>query len=70
MKYVIYKSIVAIIIVAIIIQLSNLVINGFIADVINTRQTVSCCAGIVLLCITLPVSFEVINKIKQNNLED
>ena len=70
MKYVIYKSIVAIIIVAIIIQLSELVINGYIADIINTRQTISCVCGLVLLGAMLPISWDVINQVEQNKMEE
>ena len=70
MKYIIYKIIVTIIIVTLLIQISGLVINGYIADVINTRQVISCCSGLVLLCAILPISWDIINQIKQNNLED
>lgn len=70
MRYIIYKIIVTIVIVTLLIQMSYLVINGYIAEVINTKQTISCCAGLVLLCAMMPISWDVINQIKQNKLED
>lgn len=70
MRYIIYKIIVTIIIVTLLIQLSYLVINGYIAEVINAKQLFSCCCGIVLLAIMMPISYDVINEYEQNNLED
>ena len=70
MRYIIYKIIVTIIIVTLLIQMSYLVINGYITDVINTKEMISCCCGIVLLGIMMPISYDVINQIEQNNLED
>ena len=70
MKYIIYKIIVTIIIVTLLIQLGDLIINGYIAKVINTKQTISCCCGLVLLGIMLPISYDIINEYKNNNLED
>lgn len=70
MRYTIYKIIVTIIIVTLLIQLSYLVINGYIAEVINTKEMISCCCGIVLLAIMMPISYDVINEYEQNNLED
>lgn len=70
MKYIIYKIIVTIVIVTLLIQLGGLVINGYIAEVINTKQTISCSCGIVLLGIMLPIGYDIINKYEQNNLED
>ena len=70
MRYIIYKIIVTIIIVTLLIQLGGLVINGYIAEVINTKQTISCCCGIVLLGIMMPISYDIINEYKRNKLED
>lgn len=70
MRYIIYKIIVTIIIVTLLIQLTYLVINGYIAEVINTKQTISCFAGIVLLGIIMPISWGIINEYKRNKLED
>lgn len=66
MRYIIYKIIVTIIIVTLLIQMSYLVINGYITELINTRQTISCCAGIVLLGIMLPIGYDIINEYEQN----
>lgn len=70
MRYIIYKIIVTIIIVTLLIQMSYLVINGYIAEVINAKQLVSCCCGIVLLAIMMPITYDVINEYKRNKLED
>ena len=70
MRYIIYKIIVTIIIVTLLIQLGGLVINGYIAEVINTKEMISCCCGIVLLAIMMPISYDVINEYKPNKLED
>ena len=70
MRYIIYKIIVTIIIVTLLIQLGGLVINGYISEVINTREMISCCCGIVLLGIMMPISYDVINEYKRNKLED
>ena len=70
MKYIIYKIIVTIIIVTLLMQLGGLVINGYIADVINAKQAISSCCGLVLLGIMLPISYDIINEYEQNNLED
>ena len=70
MRYIIYKIIVTIIIVTLLIQMSYLVINGYIAEVINTKEMISCCCGLLLLGIMMPISYDVINEYEQNNLED
>jgi hypothetical protein len=70
MRYIIYKIIVTIVIVTLLIQLTYLVINGYIAEVINAKQTISCCAGIILLGIMLPIGYDIINGYKRNKLED
>lgn len=70
MRYIIYKIIVTIIIVTLLIQLGGLVINGYIAEVINTKQLISCCCGLLLLGIMMPISYDVINEYKRNKLED
>ena len=70
MRYIIYKIIVTIIIVTLLIQLGGLVINGYIAEVINTKEMISCCCGIVLLGIMMPISYDIINEYKRNKLED
>lgn len=70
MRYIIYKIIVTIIIVTLLIQLGGLVINGYIAEVINTKQLISCCCGLLLLGIMMPISYDIINEYKRNKLED